>query len=765
MKKLVKFDLKKKYLFSFVLVSIVPIVIIIALLYIPIEDLFKKEVIKSDTIKSQQIRDIVDMRVSEISGLSVQMSTDKRIKEMLYKSQPLDNITNYSFKDVVDILATYKASNNFISYIGIYFLQSSSVVTEEGKYTDDSFFERVLLYEGMDSALTKQDFSKAYFNKFLPLRQVKDSSTWEEGKYITFVQTIPIGDKRPLANIIMLIDEKSMLSAIGETKSEHDERVLVLTGNEEIISSKGDNEKLKPALLERMKEGSDSFILNTSEHKQMIVSYAKSSVTGWNYIVLSNMEDILSQVNNIRNRALFIAIICLVIAFLLSALMTRYSYSPWKNLVNFITAGYSKSHNGGSCENEYLYARGAFENILLEKEKLKSDIEKRKNYIKNYALQNLCTGKNTNLEEIENIDAIFPYNTFCVILADIDSDTKLIAPMFKFITRLVGTYYDNTSVFCFEDEKDRLCIILNTSLKEKEALLRHIKRLKDKLGSHLGFLLYAGVGNIYDSPGKLKDSYSEACRALEYCFLKGEDSMVFFPEIQKHIFSVLYFPVHSENPLLNSVKAGDFKACSRLLDEYFNSITSTGNASTQYMYYLFYNFVSVVIKVCGEIHADFEKVFDQTPEQLLDISKFRNIKQMMGNVYNIYEVMCSYVQKNKSAQNVGLKVQIERFINQRYSDKNASLIELSDELGYSSSYLSRFINQQFGTGFGDLLNKTRLDMAKKLLSTTMNQINEIADAAGYASINSFIRTFKRIEGITPGQYREILALKDTSEGG
>lgn len=33
-------------------------------------------------------------------------------------------------------------------------------------------------------------------------------------------------------------------------------------------------------------------------------------------------------------------------------------------------------------------------------------------------------------------------------------------------------------------------------------------------------------------------------------------------------------------------------------------------------------------------------------------------------------------------------------------------------------------------------------------------LNEISVKIGYANIQTFIRTFKKVEGITPGQYRE-----------
>jgi AraC-like DNA-binding protein len=111
------------------------------------------------------------------------------------------------------------------------------------------------------------------------------------------------------------------------------------------------------------------------------------------------------------------------------------------------------------------------------------------------------------------------------------------------------------------------------------------------------------------------------------------------------------------------------------------------------------------------------------------------------------------MQKNKKSHNNALKEHISTYIYSNYTDANISLEQVAETLGYSSSYLSRFIKQEFGIGFGELLNKIRLDHAKKLLTSGIRPIGEISETVGYTSINSFVRAFKREEGITPSQYR------------
>jgi two-component system response regulator YesN len=48
----------------------------------------------------------------------------------------------------------------------------------------------------------------------------------------------------------------------------------------------------------------------------------------------------------------------------------------------------------------------------------------------------------------------------------------------------------------------------------------------------------------------------------------------------------------------------------------------------------------------------------------------------------------------------------------------------------------------------------RIDRAKELLDFTDKSIAEVAEASGFSDQNYFARTFKKVTGMTPSQYRD-----------
>jgi len=76
-------------------------------------------------------------------------------------------------------------------------------------------------------------------------------------------------------------------------------------------------------------------------------------------------------------------------------------------------------------------------------------------------------------------------------------------------------------------------------------------------------------------------------------------------------------------------------------------------------------------------------------------------------------------------------------------------------LNYHPSYIRRILKNEAGISFSEYLAQYRMDMAKKWLLETDMKISDIAEKLMYKNPENFIRSFKKQEGITPGQYREI----------
>lgn len=79
--------------------------------------------------------------------------------------------------------------------------------------------------------------------------------------------------------------------------------------------------------------------------------------------------------------------------------------------------------------------------------------------------------------------------------------------------------------------------------------------------------------------------------------------------------------------------------------------------------------------------------------------------------------------------------------------------DICEALKISRSYLFRIFKKHTNSDVSDYLTAVRLQHAKKLLSTTEHSTNNISQLVGYVNPTSFYRMFKRMEKITPSEWR------------
>lgn len=86
-----------------------------------------------------------------------------------------------------------------------------------------------------------------------------------------------------------------------------------------------------------------------------------------------------------------------------------------------------------------------------------------------------------------------------------------------------------------------------------------------------------------------------------------------------------------------------------------------------------------------------------------------------------------------------------------------SLKAQAQYLKVNPSYLSTLFKKETGTTLTDYVNQKRVEHAIFLLNTTSQQVQSIAQQCGIPDVNYFSKTFKKIVGKTPMEYRKNIA--------
>lgn len=98
--------------------------------------------------------------------------------------------------------------------------------------------------------------------------------------------------------------------------------------------------------------------------------------------------------------------------------------------------------------------------------------------------------------------------------------------------------------------------------------------------------------------------------------------------------------------------------------------------------------------------------------------------------------------------------QAQGYIAEHYAEK-LSLQEVADHCYVSQWHLSKLLHKHLGQTFYDILNGVRIQRAKELLEDPRLRISEIAERVGYADTAHFSRVFKKSEGVSANEWRNL----------
>lgn len=149
--------------------------------------------------------------------------------------------------------------------------------------------------------------------------------------------------------------------------------------------------------------------------------------------------------------------------------------------------------------------------------------------------------------------------------------------------------------------------------------------------------------------------------------------------------------------------------------------------------------IKLLFSVCDEISAKYYDSSDKISTALDLIIKILNDK------------LCT------NEENPVI-VNLKRFIGNNLS-KKLTLELIASQVGYSPNYCDTLFKKETGESILNYVIKERVEKAKLLLQEGILSLKETALSVGFPDYNYFCRTFKKISGYSPTEYKLSLVKK------
>lgn len=305
---------------------------------------------------------------------------------------------------------------------------------------------------------------------------------------------------------------------------------------------------------------------------------------------------------------------------------------------------------------------------------------------------------------------------------------------------------------------------VGTGNRNNETIYRRVysvlEEIRQNVEKYLKLMVTIGVGSIFNSLSRLKDSYRSALTALEYKRIIGVNRIILIEDLEPKRKDFIAFDEQTEHRLVSTIKFGTEKEVSEVVDLIFNNLIGTKAAFQEYQLY-FIEIVAAISRICRDFEIDASQILGIRTNLYVEILEFRSFNEIKTWVEVICLKLMNFISISRQNTTQMLVKKAQDYVHGNYSDEEMSIQKVSQHLHISSSYLSMIFKKETGETFLKYLVQVRLNTAIELLNCSY-KIAEIAERIGYPDTSYFSYFFKKNFGMSPREYRNKYVTKKES---
>ena len=209
-------------------------------------------------------------------------------------------------------------------------------------------------------------------------------------------------------------------------------------------------------------------------------------------------------------------------------------------------------------------------------------------------------------------------------------------------------------------------------------------------------------------------------------------------------FTLLHYPSEEERRLLNSLKTSSPDTILADLKVFWDRLCASNDSEESRLNCA----VILYVEICRfllERGSRFSKPYFEAWDSTQDVSQnvYQTLESIMLEAFSLIEATDgSHIYVNSAIQYI-----------QAHYNEPLSLEDVANAINLSTSYLSSLFSKVLGTTFIGYVQSVRIERAKELLHTTTLKIYEVAAQIGYDDEKYFSQVFRKVEGISPSQFR------------
>ncbi|WP_237391606.1 helix-turn-helix domain-containing protein [Paenibacillus dendrobii] len=675
-----------------------------------------------------------------------------------------DDLTKYAdYTQAIRSLSRVKSSSNYIDSAYIYKRKEDIIISDNGTYLPEQFYQNLFDTKQYPPAFWHDFKANHHLFTILPPSQTSGNDRNQKESTISVVQST-VGGRYSNNLYIINLKAEAVRNLLRSYKLTPNSLIMVSDPSGNLLAaSQIIDSDLHAFMSETLTDPHEKFDMTYQNQQMHVIKYSTNFFfRDATMIVAVPHSDITSFLNKMKNWNFTVTGILFVISLLLSILFSKRFYAPIRSLVQTLQRSEHKKKEELPF-NELEFLNTEIRRILMDVDQLNETLS----YSLPIATQHFL-GK--------MLKTSFPYDNKTI-------DDYLMKLGFRFPNRFfqIGLiqctfrkpFYDLYSEKFQTEASDTVHRILQALLPKKHptyileldtnlfgVLINPASAIDIDSSSYFELIdtlfrqdeaalrIHIGMGLVHENYKGMQISYMEAMKALWRVSPFDSKRIVYYSEFD-HEEPRFMLNKTEENILTNLLVAGKREELMEQLKQLIKANIDQSISGTS-MKQLLIHLYLIGIQVLKQKNISFEQLAPFETSEFLLSADSGSVEEISGFLFGFFDRVLALSNPSPDTFNIQ---RFRAYLDTHYAEE-ITLDILADKYNTSPKYMSRLLKNELGTTFYRYLQELRIAKAKELLIASSDPIHKIWEQVGFNNRNTFIRTFRNLEGISPTDYRK-----------
>ena len=725
----------KKYLHSYLIISIIPVFLVCLILGLGTGYTMRRQAENAMQSQLEQLKNELDASITYMENSALHLSG------ILSAIPPdTDPVEFLGEEWVVSQLKVYQENLSLPSEVIYYPRTGTTLYTTSGQCSYHDFettenwagqLEMSQFYTKLNTITNRTFLSTSSLN---PL---------SNGSYLAYLYPLPNMDVSPIGTIAFLLPREHFDTLVQDYCGDLNGYFMTLD------SFYGISYQVDQWGQEDMDQVARSLSLSTGggishtmvEEEPFVFIRTVSKNYGFTYLYAVPERELYEQANHTMRLIFLASALLLGVLLVLSVLTAANRMKPVIRLAGELIP------DAAAADDLFEQIHLQFQSMEQQNDKLQLQLSSQHTLSRYRILSEILYGWRGDQEQLasamEQTGIVFPYSHFLAAVIQPENDSPLPpSPVLRAYERLKS--HDSCAVFFLEARNTRPAAFLFNVDRAEGVREQLAQALETALAEESVKGVRIGIGGWHSAPVTANASYCEALVALQ------DPLPVNFFEKSLSGGNAFLCPSAEGKLLQQSLLSGSEETAADILRKMSAVVEKHQQLPLSMVRCYCFYVTSLLLQSESMLKKSLPK------EELLFAANHADLSLFTFTAEAIIRQTCREITLAHQTGEEAQAAEILRYVETNFGDYTLSVETLSQHFDLSERMVRQIIKEQTGSSLSTLLTTLRMNYIKEQLAQTDLSVRELIERVGYTDVSSFTRKFRQLEGVTPGQYRSMM---------